>query len=137
MSLNSMDLGLAACRALMRDLDDKPVFLEVYNPNVAGRHTYETTSEGQRRGGLSLSRAVVLVATLDMVGVRANLAYEGFGMYEQAELSPEADEQKKPYAFFYYGDYPDGPTSAAFQGAVRAAVDKGLAAIEQHAEAAR
>jgi hypothetical protein len=124
MPVNPTDLGTAVCRAIMRDLDDKPVILETFNLATHGRD-FEYTSASER--AIAAQWCVILLPLPDCVGVRAHLKFWGMGIWDQAEL---ADGDNKHNLFVRYPEDPAQIMGAEYESALRAAVSKALAAIE-------
>lgn len=128
MTVNPMDLGTAVCHAIMRDLDDKPILLQGYDPQQPMNPPLEATAAGERV--IMAQWCVVLLPTLDFVGVRAHLRYQGLGLYEQAVLRPGAE----PFEYSIFVRYPEDKTAitgAEYEAEVRAAAVEALAAVEE------
>lgn len=126
MTVTSTDLGTTACRSLLRDLDDKPVEIESYR--APGVYDYVLTDAASRC--ISQQWCVVLLPLPDMISVRAHLRYWGFGIWERAELSPEADSSFRELIFVRYPEDQAAITGPEYGAELRAAVDKALDAIE-------
>jgi hypothetical protein len=124
MPVNPTDLGTAVCRAIMRDLDDKPVILETFNVATHGRD-FEYTPASER--AIAAQWCVILLPLPDCVGVRAHLKFWGMGIWDQAELT---DGGNKENLFVRYPEDPAQITGAEYETALREAVSKALAAVE-------
>lgn len=126
MTVTTTDLGTAACAALMRALDGKPVALEIYKGSSV--YAYDLTSAAENC--IAQQWCVILLPLPDMISVRAHLKYWGMGIWDRAELSPEADPSFRELIFVRY---PEGQAAIAgpeFAAELRAAVDQALAAVE-------
>jgi hypothetical protein len=128
MPVDPTDLGTAVCRALMRDMDDKPIALELYNPRDPSRRLYEETTESKNT--FALQWCAVLMPLPDMVSVRAHLKYWGLGIWDRAELSPDADPSFRELIFVRYPDDPAQITAGPYEAALREATEKALRAAE-------
>jgi hypothetical protein len=124
MPVNPTDLGTAVCRAIMRDLDGKPVILETFNVATHGRD-FEYTPASER--SIAAQWCVILLPMPDCVGVRAHLKFWGMGIWDQAELT---DGGNKENLFVRYPEDPALITGAEYETALRDAVGKALAAVE-------
>lgn len=127
MTVSPMDLGIAVCHAVMRDLDDKPVLLHGYDPRQPMNPPMEATAAGEN--AIMAQWCVVLLPTLAFVGVRAHLRYYGLGLYEQAVLRPG----EEPFEHSIFVSYPEDRTAitgAEYEAELRAAVGEALAAVE-------
>jgi len=123
-----VQLGTEACRALMRELDGYPVLLETPAPGDPLNRLTEATAAGQReRNG---TWCVVLVPTLDMVSVRAQLAMTVLGWPDLAILSPGEDRFKE----YIYVRYPQDTQQVAgpqYAARLRDAVLTAAAAVAE------
>jgi len=126
-SVTTTDLGIAACRALMRDMDGKPVIMETYNPENPLVPDLEATSAGMRR--IAGQWCAVLSVQPDKVSVSARLKYWGMGLRDYAPLNP-ADDYFKDYLFVRYPDDPALITGPEYEAELRAATGKAVAAVE-------
>jgi hypothetical protein len=125
MSVDPTDLGAAVCRALMREMDDKPIALELRDPRTLGRSVYEET--GGMDGTVFMQWCVILMPLPDVVGVRAHLKFWGMGVWDRAELT----DGTNPGNLFV--PYPDDPAQIAgpdYEAALRAAVVTALSAVQ-------
>lgn len=129
MPVNPMDLGTAVCHAIMRDLDDKPVLLQGYDPRQPVNPPMEATAAAEQ--AIMAQWCVVLLPTLDFVGVRAHLRYHGCGLYERAVLRP-GDEPFEHSIFVRYPEDRTAITGAGYEAELRAAVHLALAAVEEN-----
>lgn len=127
MSVTTTDLGIAVCRALMRELDSRPVIMETYNPARPMTPDRECTTAGMNR--IAGAWTAVLSVQPDKVSVSARLKYWGMGLYDYAPLNP-ADDYFKDYLFIYYPDDPALITGPGYEGELRAAAESALAAAE-------
>jgi hypothetical protein len=125
MPVNSTDLGIAVCDAIMRDMDDKPIALERYNPHAPGGRDTERTSAADRT--IMDQWCVILLPMPDAVGVRAHLKFWGMGIWDQAELAEGGNREN---LFVRYPDDPAQITGAEYEAALRDAVNTALAAVE-------
>ena len=121
-----LDLGVQACRTVMAELDDSPVWLERPAEDDLLARVFEKTTAGRR--SLSGSWCVILLPTLDMISVRAHLRYGGIGMFDLAELDP-GNEKFKNYIFVRYPSDPAAITGPGYAAELRAAANKALAAL--------
>lgn len=129
-----VQLGTEACRALMRELDGYPVLLEAPAPGGPLNKLTEATAAGQReRHG---TWCVVLVPTLDMVSVRAQLAMSILGWPDLAVLSPGEDRLRE----YIYVRYPQDRQQVAgpeYAARLRDAVLTATAAVAEGKPGAR
>jgi hypothetical protein len=128
MTVNPMDLGTAVCHAIMRDLNDKPILLQGYDPQQPMNPPMEATTAGEEV--IMAQWCVVLLPTLDFVGVRAHLRYLGGGLYEQAVLRPG----EEPFECSIFVRYPEDKTAITgpeYEADLRAAVEEAVAAVEE------
>lgn len=126
MPVETTDLGAAVCRAVMREMDGKPVALELRRPGYAPR--YEATTAGGQT--IAWQWCVILMPTLDFVSVRAQLHCTGGVLYRDAVLDPGDDT---PFCQFLFVRYPADPaaiTGPGYEAELRAAVEKAVAAVE-------
>lgn len=129
MPVEPLDLGTAVCRALMREMDDRPLVLELLGA-VPGRTTYEYTSASEAT--IAMQWCAVVFPLPDMISVRAHLKFWGMGIWDQAEIS---DDLSFPHNLFVrYPSDPSGITGPEFDTELRAAVEKALTAAETDRE---
>jgi hypothetical protein len=151
MTVTAADLGAAVCRALMRELADRSVRLDLWvgypkgataaahvaahGPEVAYR--YEYTPAGERR--VADQWTVVLLPTPAFVTVRATGRYWGFGVWDDLDigaandLTPTGDYVRYPAG---HEDDPSLVTGDGYVGRLRAAIERALAVVERdHARA--
>jgi len=126
MPVTTSDLGAAVCRALMRDLDDKPVIMQAYNPAnpVTPDEEWTTAADGQAIG----QWCVILSVQPDKISVAARTSYWGVGRYNLAQLRPDKDDYFKDYLFIQYPDDPALITGPGYEAQLRAAIDTALTA---------
>lgn len=127
MPVETTDLGAAACRAVMRGMDGKPVALELRRPGYAPR--YEATTAGEQT--IAWQWCVILMPTLDFVSVRAQLNCWGPGLYHDAELNPDGTSVTRNYLFVRYPAEPAAITGPEYEAELRAATERAVAAVEQ------
>jgi hypothetical protein len=128
MPVDPTDLGTAVCRSIMRDLDGKPIVLETRNPANLLRPVLDATAAGEK--DFAMQWCVMLLPLPDMVSVRAHLKYWGMGIWDQAELSPDADPSFRELIFVRYPDDPAQITAGPYEAELREAVGKALEAAE-------
>ncbi len=145
-TISRADLGTTVCRVLMREMDDKPIRVDVPNPRrPIGAHEYEYT----RIHPLADQWMVTLLPTLDFVTVTANGKYFGFGLWEDIDIGGVNSMGRPEYDYVNYPDgYRDDPSlitgdeyvaklRAVVERAVKAAEDDYAAKTAAHAEAAK
>lgn len=128
-ALSTTDLGEGTCRAVMRDMPGRAVILEAIDwpgdalPGIRLERTpaAETAVADQW--------CVVLLPCSDMVSVRGNLAYMGFGFWDLAVLR-EAGELFPNNLFVRYPADPAGITGPEFGAGLRAVVERVLGIVE-------
>jgi hypothetical protein len=122
--ISPLDLGATVCRALMRDMNDKPIRLALYNPKTAS-DDYEYTSARK----VADQWTVTLLPTLDFVTVSATGKFWGMGMWDQIDvggvnhIGPEYD----------YVTYPEDSaqiTGDEYVTRLRSVVERALKAVE-------
>ena len=128
MPVDPTDLGTAVCRSIMRGLDDRPIVLETRNAANPLTPVLESTTGGER--DLAMQWCVVLLPLPDLVSVRAHLKYWGMGMWDRAELSPDAEPSFRELIFVRYPEDPAQITAGAYEAELREALGKALAAAE-------
>lgn len=129
MPVEPLDLGTAVCRALMREMDDRPLVLELLAA-VPGRTAYEYTSASE--GAIAMQWCAVMFPLPDMISVRAHLKFWGMGIWDQAEIS---DDPSFPHNLFVrYPSDPAAITGPELEAELRAAVEKALTAAETDRE---
>jgi hypothetical protein len=128
MPVDPADLGAAVCRAVMALLYDKPVVLEIYNHADPLHPFTEVVAAGPNV--ICKQWCAVLLPLPDMVSVRAHLKYWGMGIWDRAELSPDAEVSFRDLIFVRYPDDPAQITGPAFEAELREATEKALAAVE-------
>lgn len=125
MLVNPADLGTAVCRAIMRDMDDKPILLELHKPSAPSWPVIEATSAGERV--IAAQWCVVLLPLPHAVGVRAHLKFWGMGIWDRAVLT---DGGNKENLFVPYPKAMELIGGDDYYAALRDAVDRALAAVE-------
>lgn len=123
MPVEPQDLGLAMCRVVMRDLDDRPAV-------IAGPldMPWEETVAASRC--VASQWTAVLTPNPDRVSVSARLRCMGFGLWEQAVLSPGAGQFDK-LIFVLYPQDPAKITGAEYEARLREAVEKAVTVVEE------
>jgi hypothetical protein len=125
--VSTTDLGIAVTRALMRDLDGRPLIMETWNPANPLVPDREATSEGARR--IAGQWCAILSVQPDKIAVSVRLKYWGMGLYDYAPLNPD-DSYFKDYLFIRYPDDQALITGPAYEAELRAAAEKALDAAE-------
>lgn len=131
MTITNTDLGTAVCRSIMRDLDDKPLAVEVLRSLSPVSTSLEMTTAAER--SIAQQWTVILLPTLDFVSVRANLKYWGLGLWDLAVLNPDGGSFDKNL-FVRYPSDPSLITGPEYEVELRAAVEKALAAVDADRE---
>lgn len=120
MPVSTYDLGVAVCRALMRELRDRPVIM-----NLSQSVTEANPAAGQR---FADQWCAVLTPTLDWVGVSTHLQSQGPFLWDQAVLDQGGDF---PHSIFV--PYPVDPAAIigpGYEASLRAAVEKALTVVD-------
>lgn len=133
MPVEPADLATALCRAVMRDLDDQPILLELLRPGTVMTYDYEATTAAKRMAAGQY--CAVLLPVPGFVSVRAHLKFHGLGFHDRAVLSP-GDGEFEELIFVRYPDDPALIIGPEYEAELRAAVGKALAAIEESKEKA-
>jgi hypothetical protein len=128
-TVTTTDMATTVCRALMREMGDKPLRLSLFDLRTMS-YSYERTNAAR----IADQWTVTLMPTLEFVTVSAHGKYWGMGMHDDLDIGGS----KRPQ--YHYVRYPDGdPTliaGAEYVTALRAAVEQALAAVERdHAKA--
>ena len=119
-TVNTTDLGATVCRALLREMDDKPIALEPY------RQATEYTTGARLR--IANQWTVILCPTLDFVGVRAQTQYHGPGLRDFVKLNPGGRLEESLFV-----DYPEDPAAIVgeeYAAKLRAAIEEAVKAVE-------
>lgn len=123
---DGMQLGTAACRALLEELAGKPVVLQLPNWDCPFAPLQEAVTPGALTGRGDW--AVVIEPVFDLVSVRAQLGHSIIGIHGLAVLRPGADKFRE----YLYVSYPEDKTQIsgpAFAAELKAAVEAALNAL--------
>jgi hypothetical protein len=126
-TIDTTDLGTTVCRALLREMDDKPIALEPY------RQAVEYTTEARKR--VALQWSVMLRPMLDGVTVRAQTRYRGLGLWDYARINPAGRVEETLFV-----DFPEDPADIIgeeYTAELRAAIETAVKAVEDDYAAAK
>lgn len=127
MTVNTTDLGTTVCRALLREMDDKPIALEPYMQAV------EYTTEARKR--IALQWSVILRPMLDGVSVRAQTRYHGLGLWDYVRINPCGRIEET--LFVDFPEDPAGIIGEEYTAELRAAIQEAVKAVEDDYAAAK